>query len=369
VLSGIDGLGHSLFLREERPEVWDATWKLLEPADYLGLRLTGEARASFASMFPYWLTDNRDPDAVAYDETLLRWAGVPRDKLPDLVAPDGRVGALREDAAAELGLPAGVPVLPGMPDLNAATVGAGAAAPGTGYFYVGTTGWLSCHVETKRTDLRHQLGTMPAALPGRYCVVAEQGLAGRCLEWLQQTLVDEPYEELSRMADGVRPGCDGLVFLPWLGGVAVPADDPHTRGAFLGQSWRTTRAHHVRAVMEGIAFNMRWLRPHVEKLARTRFEPLTFIGGAAQSDVWCQIFADVLGVPIRRVAEPRLASAVGCGLLAHHALGTAADPTLGVPIDRVFGPDRSTAEAYDRAFDAFLRFYRATRPVYRRFAR
>lgn len=369
VLSGIDGLGHSLWLKHERPEVWDATWKLLEPGDYVNLRLTGQARASFASMFPYWLTDNRDPDAVDYDETLLRWTGVPRDKLPDLVAPHEPVGALTDAAAAALGLAAGVPVLPGMPDLNAATVGAGAAALGTGYFYVGTTGWLSCHVGAKRTDLRHQLGTMPAALPGRYCVVAEQGLAGRCLEWLQQTLVDEPFDELSRMAAGVRPGSDGLIFAPWLGGVNVPVEDPHTRSAFLGQSWRTTRAHHVRAVMEGIALNVRWLRPHVEKLAATRFEPLTFIGGAAQSDVWCQIFADVLAVPVRRVAEPRLAGVVGCGLLAHHALGTLREDELTVPIDRVFAPDPAAVAAYDRSFDAFRRFYRATRPVYRRFAR
>ena len=141
------------------------------------------------------------------------------------------------------------------------------------------------------------------------------------------------------------------------------------RSAFLGQSWRTTRAHHVRAVMEGIALNVRWLRPHVERLAATRFEPLTFIGGAAQSDVWCQIFADVLAVPVRRVAEPRLAGVVGCGLLAHHALGTLREDELTVPIDRVFAPDPAAVAAYDRSFDAFRRFYRATRPVYRRFAR
>ena len=368
VLSGNDGLGHALFLKHERPDVYAAAHRLLEPADYLNLRMTGRAVASFGTIFPYWLTDNRDAAAIDYDEGLLRAAGLDRAKLPDLVPMDAVVGELTPEAAAELDLPVGIPVLAGTTDLEAASVGAGAIAPGEGYFYVGTTSWLSCHVDSKRTDLRHMLGTMPAALPGRYCVVAEQGMAGRCLEWLRDTLVDEPYEELERMAASVPAGSDGLLFAPWLGGVSVPADDSRTRSAFFNQSWRTTRAHHVRAVMEGIALNVRWLRPHVERFAKTTFPQLTFIGGAAQSDTWSQLFADVLGVPVRRVAEPRLANAVGCALLAFAALGELREDELSalVPIDRVFQPEPAAAAAYDRSFDAFMRFYKAAKPVYRR---
>jgi xylulokinase len=215
------------------------------------------------------------------------------------------------------------------------------------------------------------IGTMPAALPGRYVVVAEQGVAGRCLEWLQETLVDEPYEELERRACAVAPGSDGLLFTPWLGGVSVPTEDFSTRSAFFNQSWRTTRSHYVRAVMEGVALNLRWLRPHVERFARTRFEQLAFIGGAGRSDTWGQIFADVLGVPVRRVAEPRLANAVGCGLLAFAALGEIAESDLAarVPIGRVFEPEPAAAATYDRSFAAFLELYKAGRPIHRRLNR
>lgn len=370
VLGGVDGLGHALYLKHEQPEVYAAADKLLEPADYLNLRLTGVAAASFGTIFPYWLTDNRDARRIDYDAGLLRLAGIDRAKLPDLLPMDAVVGGLLPDVAAELGLTPGTPVLAGTTDLESAAVGAGSIADGQGYFYVGTTSWMSCHVPAKRSDLRHMLGTMPAALPGRYVVVAEQGMAGRCLEWLRATLVDEPYDELERMAAAVAPGSDGLVFLPWLGGVSVPTEDFLTRSAFFNQSWRTTRSHYVRAVMEGVALNLRWLRPHVERFARTRFDELTFIGGAAQSDTWCQIFADVLGVPIRRVAEPRLANAVGCGLLAFAALGEIGEGELAgrVPIGRVFEPGPGVA-AYDRSFAAFLDLYRAGRPVYRRLNR
>lgn len=371
MLSGIDGLGHALWLKHERPEAWEATAALLEPADFLNLRMTGRARASAATVYPYWLADNRDARRADYDERLLRTVGIGRERLPGLVAVDGVVGPLLAEPATQLGVPGGVPVLAGMPDLCSATVGAGAAAPGTGYFSVGTTSWLSCHLERRRTDVRHQLGTMPAALPGRYAVVAEQGMAGRCLEWLRQTLVQEPHEELERLAASVAPGSDGLLFLPWLGGVSVPVDDPATRSAFFRQTWRTTRAHYVRAVMEGVALNLRWLRPHVERFAGRRFETLTFIGGAALSDTWCQVCADVLGVPVRRVARPRLAGAIGAGLLGFHALGELTDDELAraVPIDRVFSPDPAAVAVHDRAFEAFVALYRAARPIHRRLAR
>lgn len=369
VLGGVDGLGHALFLKHERPEVWAATSALLEPADYLNLRLTGVAAASPGTAFPYWLTDNRDPRAVGYDAGLLRVTGIERDRLPRLLGADATVGALRADAAAELGVAAGVPVLAGTTDLQAAAVGAGAVADGAGYFSIGTSSWMSCHVGRLRTDARHGIGTMPAALPGRYVVVAEQGLAGRCLEWLRDTLVAEPYEELERLAASVPPGAEGLLFTPWLGGVSVPTEDHHTRAAFFNQGWRTTRAHHVRAVMEGVALNLRWLRPHVERFAGARFGELAFIGGGAQSDVWCQACADALAVPVRRPAEPRLANAVGCGLLAFAALGDLAEDELAgrVGTDRVFAP--GDPEPYDRAFDAFVRLFRAGRPIHRRLNR
>ena len=371
VLSGNDGLGHVLYLRHEQPAIYAAADKLLEPADYLVMRLTGEMRATPGTMFPYWLVDNRDPARTDYDPGLLELCGVDRAKLPDLVAPGSIVGGLTQGAATTLGLVPGTPVLAGTTDLQSATVGAGAIASGEGYFSIGTTSWLSCHVPAKRSDIRHMLTTMPAALPGRYCVVAEQGMAGRCLEWLRETLVPVPYEELESMAASVPAGSDGLLFLPWLGGVSVPVDDSATRSAFLNQSWRTTRAHHVRAVMEGIALNLRWLKPHVERFARTSFRELTFIGGAAQSDTWCQICADVLGVPVRRVAEPRLANAVGAALLAFAALGRVPEGELSghVPTGRVFAPDPATTAVYDRSFEAFMGFYKAGRPVYRRLNR
>jgi xylulokinase len=372
VLSGVDGLGHVLHLKHDRPDVYRAAHALLEPADYLNLRLTGRIAGSHGTIFPYWVTDNRDPRRIDYDPGLLRVAGVDREKLPDLLPMDAVVGGLLPDVAERIGLTAGTPVLAGACDLHAASVGAGAVANGQGYFYVGTTSWLSCHVAKKRTDLIHMLGTMPAALPGRYVVVAEQGMAGRCLEFLKDNILypdgapADVYEQLGASAANVAPGSDGLLFTPWINGVMVPAEDPLTHSAFVNQSWRTTRGHYVRAVMEGVAYNLRWLRPHVERLARTRFTELSFIGGAALSDTWTEIFADVLGVPVRRVSEPRLANAVGVAMLAFVAQGRLSEEDVPARVrGEVQQPDPERGAAYDPMFEQFLRFYKRAKPIYR----
>lgn len=375
VLSGADGLGHVLFLRHERPDLYRSAHKLLEPMDYLNARLTGRCAASMGTIFPYWLTDNRDPLRIDYHPDLLRLAGVDRAKMPDLVPVGAVLGSVTRTAAEQLDIAAGTPVVNGLCDGHAATVGAGAVRNGEGYASIGTTSWLSCHMPAKKTDLLHLLLTMPAALPGRYMVVAEQGSAGRCLEVLKDQLffaADGPppdaYAQLDRLAAEAPPGCDGLLFTPWLDGTVVPAADPYTRSAFVNQSGRTTRAHYVRAVMEGIAFNLRWLKPHVERFAGHRFPHLRLIGGAALSPVWCQILADALDCPVLQVANPRQSVAVGAALTAFTALGMLRVEELDdlVAVAAEYRPDPSRRDVYARQFREFVALFRRLKPIYRR---
>lgn len=189
VRAGFDGFGHILHLKHERPDVYAAASTFLEPMDYLNLRLSGRAAASFGTIYPYWLTDNRDVERVRYDDVLVRWSGIDPAKLPELLPLDAVVGTLTGEAAEALGLRRETRVLTGLSDLQAAAVGAGIVEPGRAYFSIGTTSWLSCLVEAKKTDLRHLIATMPGGLPGRHMVVAEQGPAGRCLEFLRDNVL------------------------------------------------------------------------------------------------------------------------------------------------------------------------------------
>lgn len=380
--AGVDGFAHILFLKHERPALYRAAYKFVEPMDYLNARLTGRVVASFGTMFPYWLTDNRNPHRIAYHPRLLAWSGIDPEKLPLLLPVGSVVGEVKSDVAEDWGLRVGTQVVTGSCDGQSAAIGAGAVRDFEAYFYVGSTAWMSCHVPRKKTDIRYMLTTMPAALPGRYVVMAEQGMAGRFLEVVKDNLLlppsdpsvacpSDPYAYLDGLARQVAAGSEGLLFTPWVNGILVPADDPFTRSTLANFSHRTTRAHVVRAVLEGVALNVRWLRDHVERFVGRRFPRLRFIGGGAVSDLWCQIFADVLGVPIERVAAPRAANAVGAALAAFVALGrhTLDDAERAVQVDRTFTPSSAETRVYDELYAEFLRLYRRLKPAYRRWNR
>src|SRR5262249_40562593 len=148
-----DPVGHILWMKDERPEVYRAADKLLEPVDYLNLRLTGRAVASYDTIVGYWCTDNRDLAAVGYDDDLVAACGLERSKLPDLV-PTGSVTApLLPAAAEELGLDPSVQVITASGDTASAGVGSGAVRDFEAHLYVGTSSWLSCHVPFKKTDI------------------------------------------------------------------------------------------------------------------------------------------------------------------------------------------------------------------------
>jgi xylulokinase len=378
--SGVDGFGHILFFKNERPDVYARADKFLEPMDYLNLRLTGRCAASYSTIFPYWLTDNRDPNRIDYHPSLLRAAGIDRSKMPDLLPVNAVLGELTPEVAAELGLAPGTRVVMGSGDSHSATIGAGCVRDYDGYFCIGTTAWLSCHVPSKKTDVAHSIATMPAALPGRYIVSAEQGTAGRCLEFLKNNILfpvnghaeglpsQDLYAILNAEAAQVEPGSDGLIFTPWINGVLAPREDHYTRSAFFNQSARTTRAHYARAVMEGVAFNLRWLKGHVEKFIGRPFAQLNFIGGGATSDVWCQIQADILGCPVRRIAHARNANAAGAALAAFSALGDlrVEDISAIVKVAETYEPEEKHRRIYDQQFREFLEFYRRMRPIYKR---
>lgn len=376
--SGADVLAHILHIKYDRPEVYRQTYKFLEPMDYINLRMTGKFAATHSTVFPYLITDNRDNLKVDYHPRLLHWAGIDREKLPDLLPVDAVLGPLLPAVADEWGLPRTVSVVAGLGDSQAAVLGSGAVHDYQGHVCVGTSSWLSCHVRFKKTDLLRFIGTMPAAVRGRNMIVAEQGAAGKCLEvlgrqWLfNDQLADgqrfDLYERLFELAAAAPPGSDRLLFLPWLNGAGPPAGTGDTRGGFLNQSLQTSRAHAVRGVLEGIAYNLRWVCAAIERFNGRRFETLNFIGGGAQSRLWCQIVADVFNRPIQQVVEPNFAIARGAALHAWLALGqmTLDDVAASVKIDHIYEPQPENRAIYDQLFREFVASYKSNRRMFSR---
>jgi xylulokinase len=371
-------LAHMRHLKFSRPDVYARTAWLLEPMDYVTMRLTGRATANQASAFMYLMTDNRRLDITDYEPHLVAASLIDREKLPDLVPMDAIVGTLLPEVADELGLSPSTKVVTGLNDTQAGGIGAGAFAGTHAAVSVGSTSVMITHVDFKRTDVRNAILSMPSPVPDTYFVMAENGMAGAALErfltnivygsdHFSEAAVHDRYEALQRVAGAIPAGSDGLMFLPWLGGAMAPSEDGQMRGGFLNISTSTTRGDMARAVLEGVSQNLRWVRAPVEKFAKRTFTHYSLYGGGARSDLWCQIMADVLGAPVHQLDNCDYTVSAGAGLLAFERLGDLGfDDISGLVRTRqVFDPDPRNTATYDVLHEQFVKAFKATKPIYR----
>ena len=210
--SGKDPIAHILWLKHEEPETYHRAHVFLEPKDWLNARLTGRLAASFDSIALHWVTDNRHPDRIRYDPALLRLAGIEESKLPELLAATDILGPLCPEPAAALGVPAGIPVVVGTPDLQSAAIGSGATRDYQAHLYIGTSSWLTCHVPFKKTSLLHNMASLPSPVPGRYYIADEQETAGNALTFLRDRVLfgdDPPACRIPRVRPDGRAGPAG----------------------------------------------------------------------------------------------------------------------------------------------------------------
>ena len=375
--SGADSLAHMRWLKLARPETYARTATFLEPMDYVAMRLCGRRVTNRCSSFLMLLTDNRRSDPT-YHPTLVKWSGLDAEKLPELVPVDEPLGPVLPEIAERLGLPRDTPVFPPINDTQAGGVGAAAFTGDHAGISIGTTGVCVTHVDFKKTDILNSLVSMPSPIRGRYFVMAEAGIGGGALDYFLERLVfasdrfgdhsgTEPLAALEHAIATVEPGSDGVLFLPWLTGSVTPAEDGQVRGGFLNLSLQTTREHLGRAVLEGVAFNLRWVQGRVARFAKRDISRIRFYGGGALSSAWAQIFADVLQLPVEQLADPEYAASRGLALLGFHRLGELSleEIEASIPVAAVFEPRGHLAARYDEMFAQFVRAFKKNRAVFR----
>ncbi|HEY3193159.1 MAG TPA: FGGY-family carbohydrate kinase [Solirubrobacterales bacterium] len=368
---GGDPVSHMLHLERDEPEVASAARWYLEPVDYLTMRFTGRAAATHASMSGAWLTDNRRLDRLEYDPALIRRTGLDPAKLPPLVETGSLTGPLRPEVAAELGISPEARVVTGTPDLHSAALGCGAISDGEPHMTISTTSWISLPFPRKKTDALHSIATVPGLDSSSYLVANNHEAAGLCLRWLRESFTTgEPagFERLIELAQSSPPGSGGILFTPWIAGERSPVDDRHARGGWHNLSVQTGNADLIRSVLEGVAYNSRWLNEAVERFAKRRLDPIRLFGGGAIPDLWCQIHADVMDRTIERVADPVHTNLRGAALFAGLALGAVRRDEVHdlVPVDRVFEPDPANREVYGRLYAEFPGLYKAQRKMFAR---
>jgi len=367
-------LAHLLFLQTEQTELHATTATYLEVMDFINLRLTGRAAATQCTMFAAQLCDNRIVGTTNYDSDLVAMAGVDPSKLPNLIPVDGILGEISTALASRLGLPTGVTVQAGMNDTQAAAFAtsvllnsqalrvtpANVARPCG--LMIGTTAVLVDSLDAHRVDLEHEVLAMPAPVPGRHIVMAENGISGRAVEHALSLLspksvqsqagksvMGSPFDELESALAHSEPGAGGMLFLPWLAGSMSPRAESAQRGGFIGLSLNTTREQMIRALIEGTAHNLRWLLPAVEGLTGTAYDEIVFGGGAARSASWAQVLADVFNRRVTVLQRPELAAAVAVAMVAlFRSAGN--DPTeIKLRRELTYSPDANHHELYENA--------------------
>ncbi len=352
-----------MWIRDNRPEIFAKTRYFLPPNAWVIHALTGELaidHSSAGNIGGIYDLARRD-----WSNEMMTTLGIPRAMMPDrLVGSTDIVGRLLPVMAARLSLEAGTPVVAGGVDAAVATFAAGATRKGQHVAMIGTSmcwGFITPQVDTRNGHI-----AMPHVFHGERDVYVFGGAntAGESLTWFVEKFGAtragrEAFQELDAAAGGIAPGSEGLVFLPYLMGERSPIWDGEASGAFVGLTLAHARAHAYRAVLEGVTYA---LRHNIEGAdTRSLDRELIVVGGAAKSDLWLQIIADVTARPVLTIAED-VEAAMGAALLAAIGVGLVDDGQAAkgwVTLRPHCRPREAAGRIYDGMFDVYKGLYPA----------
>jgi xylulokinase len=280
--------------------------------------------------------------------------------LPALVPGGTQVGRLTGYGAGTLNLRRGIPVHHGPGDAGAATLGAGSGEVGQAYAYLGTSGWVAfSSPEPGSPD--QGVFTLAHVRADQYIPIAPLLTAGGNLDWIRGLFGLEDYG--AAIAAALDRPVSGLLYLPYLNGERTPFTDPLARGAFIGLDQSSDRADMTRAVLEGVVYAYRHA---LDALLPARPASLILTGGGTRSVGWCQMFADVLGIPIGIAADAENVGVRGALLSAQVQSGYQPDfaPAGYFPVAAILQPNPETRERYNQKYAQYRAAYPALKPIF-----
>lgn len=342
------------WLKENEPEIFEKTALFLTVPDYIALKMTGIPALDLADAGINQLYHIRDG---AYDPRILRFAGISAHRLGQPVPSGTVIGPLTPEAAAELGLTTETVLVAGAHDQYAVALGAGATENGDMLIGSGTCWVITCIADAP--DFASGLNQSVAATPGKWGSMCELSAGGVCLEWLRRNIAGDSGDPLAYDRINTEAACrkaaeEGLFFFPATG--MASADTKFRTSSFVGLDLSHDRFHMARAVMEGVAFQTVWMMERFS--VRPNAGGIKLSGGASRSHLWCQLVADISGVPVRLPAVADMAcvgaailAGVGCGLYANTAEGYR---HMAIP-EQVLYPRPEYTAIYSALFETYKR--------------
>jgi xylulokinase len=360
-----------MWVREHQPEVYARTHKTLQAKDYVAFKLTGTYATDYSDASGTNLFDLR---ARRWSETIIEALELSPDLLPPALPSAEVIGVVTREAAAATGLAEGTPVTIGGGDGACATAGAGVVNPLDAYNYIGSSSWISFVSREPLYDPQQRTFTFAHLDPEYVFPTGTMQCAGGSYDWLERLLrgdaEEKLYQEMEDLASSVEPGAQGLFFLPYLIGERSPHWNPRARAAFVGLTMAHGRAEMARAVLEGVAFNLRIILDAL-RAQGAPFTALRLIGGGARSPLWRQILADVFDLPVLRPKLLVEATSLGAAIAGGVGVGLYPDYSVAgelVQVEPGEEPRPEVAQRYEELYGVFRETYESLVGVYDRIA-
>ena len=365
----ITGISKVLWLHQEAPEIWANTASVGPPQTlflkWLGCEEAVVDTSSGSYLFPC------DIRKKVWSKAIADKLAFPLEKLPKLVSATDIVGSLSEAAAQALNLPSGIPLIAGGGDGQCAAAGTGIVSPGCVMVNIGTAAGVQVFLTKPTFDPAHTLNCAAHVVPGAWEMEGHTQASGAVLRWFRDEFAasemsiaahsfHDAYDLLVAQASQVPPGAETLVFIPTFNGSTAPIVDPYARGALIGLRLSHTRGHIIRAILEGISLEIRWMLDTLAEIGAS-VEEIRLAGGGSKNASWNQIHADILNRPIRPVLNPD-AALVGAAMCAAVALGEVPDFQAAAEAFVKLGPPvypRPENEAvYEASYRRFIKLFK-----------
>jgi len=357
-----------IWIKENEPDIFKDTHKFLLVHDYIVHNLTGEFVTDYSNASRTLLFDVK---ASQWSNLMLDSLEIAEEMMPSPIPPGQEVGPLIAEVAESVGLEPETPVVAGGGDQQCAALGVGVVEEGMIKATTGTGTFILAHSNALRLDDERRVLCSRHVVPESYVVEASMFTTGSALRWVRDNIATEecniaekrnmdPYDIMTAEADQIAPGSEGVIHIPHLVGAGAPYWNPHARGVFAGLALGHTRSHIIRSVLEGVSYEIR-ANLEVMKSLGLPSDEVRVTGGAARSETWMQIQADVLGVPVIRT-ELEEATALGAAILACYGVGIFKSiPAAAREMVRLkdqLKPSTRNKAVYDRAYEKYRRLYR-----------
>ncbi|MCD6107541.1 MAG: FGGY-family carbohydrate kinase [Caldisericaceae bacterium] len=371
-----------MWYKDNIPDIYNKTYKFLQYKELFAYRLTGKMGTEYGDMS---MNGMMDCAKRKISPEIFKAANVDISKIPDIHNSHDVIGYVTKEAAKKTGLMEGTPVVLGSGDVICAVTGAGVVKKNMAYTYIGSANWSGVFSEKPSLNPKYKMNCNTMQPQGGYQLVMITAAGGIAQDWFKEgmyptedyimknILNSSVYDKLKADAASIVPGAEGLIFLPYLRGGGAPHFDIDARGAFLGLGMTHTKAHMLRALYEGICFNMRWLYDLYEELGIPIFnlDQIRAIGGGVLNDVWMQMYADVNGVDFARVSKPQQSTAIGAAIMGGVGVGiwkSYEEATELIKIIKTFRPDSSNHILYDELYPIYKSSYSHVSTVFKSLA-